>query len=121
MEEIKNILQSDEIVDPSSPDYANETVPWAAQKDEKPTLVVRPKTLSSLSKILAHLSKTSLDFAVRSSGYGSASTKGVLISMGAFNGFEFDRKNEIVTLGAGQCWGDYYKKMEEIAPDYTGQ
>ena len=40
--------------------------------------------------------------------------------MTAFDDFEFDRENEIVTLGAGQTWEEYYKKMEAIAPDYAG-
>jgi len=73
-----------------------------------------------LSHILAYLSKTSLDFAVRSQGFGSSSAKDVLISMTAFNGFEFDRENKVVTVGAGQTWESYYIKMEEMAPEYAG-
>ena len=40
--------------------------------------------------------------------------------MTAFDTFEFDRENEIVTLGAGQTWGEYHKKMEAATPDYAG-
>lgn len=40
--------------------------------------------------------------------------------MTAFDHFEFDRQNELVIVGAGQTWGEYYKKMEEVAPDYSG-
>lgn len=86
----------------------------------KPRLTIRPATIDSLSKVIAYISKTTLDFAVRSQGYGSASAKDVLISLTAFDEFAFDRENEIVTLGAGQPWGEYYRKMETVAPDYSG-
>ena len=117
---LRTLLDASEIIEPSSPSYRTESLTWAAQKDLKPRLVVRPTTLSSLSSILAYLSQTTLDLAIRSRGFGSSSAKDVLISMTAFDGFEFDRENEIVTLGAGLTWGEYYKRMEAIAPDYAG-
>ena len=43
-----------------------------------------------------------------------------MISMTAFDHFDFDRENEVVTVGAGQTWEEYYKKMEEVAPEYNG-
>ena len=120
LDHLKALLKVEEIIEPSSSSYHSESITWAAQKNLHPRLVVRPTTLESLSKILASLSKTPLDFAVRSQGFGSSSAKDVLISMTAFNGFEFDRENEVVTIGAGQTWEEYYKKMEEMAPDYAG-
>ena len=118
--QLKAILQAEELIEPSSPSYSSESLTWAAQKNLHPRLVVRPTTLESLSKILAHLSKSPLDFAVRSQGFGSSSAKDVLISMTAFDEFEFDREHEVVTVGAGQTWEGYYKKMEETAPEYNG-
>ena len=117
---LKTLLCAEEIIEPSSPSYRSESLPWAAQKSLHPRLVVRPTTLKSLNEILAYLSKTSLDFAVRSRGFGSSSAKDVLISMTAFDYFEFDRQKELVIVGAGQTWEEYYKKMEEVAPDYSG-
>lgn len=117
---IKTLLKAEEIIEPSSPSYHSESLTWAAQKNLHPRLVVRPTTSSALSKTLAYLSQTPLDFAVRSQGFGSSSAKDVLISMTAFDGFEFDRENEVVTVGAGQAWEEYYKKMERVAPDYAG-
>ncbi len=40
--------------------------------------------------------------------------------MTAFDSFHFDRDNEVVTVGAGQTWEEYYKKMEVVAPEYAG-
>ena len=117
---ITSLLHADEIIEPLSPSYRSESLTWAAQKDRHPRLVLRPKTVKSLSTILAYLSTTPLEFAVRSQGFGSSSAKDVLISMTAFDGFDFDRENEIVTVGAGQTWEDYYKKMEQVAPEYNG-
>ena len=118
--QFKSTLQPEDLIEPSSPSYRSESLTWAAQKNLQPRLVVRPTTFESLSKILAHLSKSPLDFAVRSQGFGSSSAKDVLISMTAFDEFEFDREKEVVTVGAGQTWEGYYKKMEETAPEYNG-
>lgn len=117
---LKTLLSASEIIEPSSPSYRTESLPWAAQKDLHPRLVVRPATLESLSIVLAYLSQTPLDFAIRSQGFGSSSAKDVLISMTASDGFEFDREKEVVTVGVGQTWEEYYKKMEKVAPDYAG-
>ncbi len=117
---LKSLIPAEDIIEPSSPSYRSESLPWAAQKDLHPRLVVRPTTLDSLSKTLAYLSKTTLNFAVRSQGFGSSSAKDVLISMTAFDDFVFDRENEVVTVGAGQTWEDYYTKMEKVAPEYNG-
>ena len=75
---LKTLLHAQEIIEPSSPSYRSESLPWAAQKYLHPRLAVRPTTLNSLSVILVYLSKTSLDFAVRSRGFGSSSAKGRL-------------------------------------------
>ena len=117
---VKTLLSPEEIIEPSSPSYHSESRTWAAQKNLHPHLVLRPTTLESLGNVLAYLSKTPLDVAVRSQGFGSSSAKDVLISMTAFEGFEFDREKEVVTVGAGQTWEEYYKKMEAVAPDYAG-
>lgn len=117
---LKLLVDLEEIIEPSSPSYRAESLTWAAQKNLQPRLVIRPKSLKSLSDTLAYLSTTPLDFAVRSQGFGSSSAKDVLISMTAFDEFKFDRENEVVVVGAGQTWEDYYKKMEAVAPDYAG-
>ena len=117
---VKSLLDKHEIIEPSSPSYRRESLTWAAQKDLHPRLVVRPTTLKTLGKVLAYLSKTPLDFAVRSQGFGSSSAKDVLISMTAFDEFEFHREEEFVIVGAGQTWKEYYTKMEQVAPDYNG-
>ncbi|ETI28914.1 hypothetical protein G647_01366 [Cladophialophora carrionii CBS 160.54] len=114
-----SILSSDEIIFPSSYRYRAESLPWAAQKDQKPVLVIRPANVESLSKALAYLSTTDLGIGIRSQGVGSASAKDVLISLTAFDGIEFDQQNETVTVGAGQSWGEYYEKMDKIAPGYA--
>ena len=118
---IKGLLSPEEILEPDSPSYESESLTWAAQKNLHPRLVVRPTSLDSLSELLASLSKTKLDIAVRSQGFGSSSAKDVLISMTAFDEFQFDREKEELIIGAGQTWGDYYAKMEKEAPDYSGK
>jgi FAD/FMN-containing dehydrogenase len=44
----------------------------------------------------------------------------VLISLAAFDSFDFDRTTETITIGAGQVWGEVDRKMEEFGPGYAG-
>ncbi|KAH0834318.1 FAD binding domain-containing protein [Fonsecaea pedrosoi] len=118
LDHLRSLLSEPEVILPSSERYDSHTSTWAAQKNLHPRLVVRPGSTQSLSKVLQYLSTSDLDMAVRSSGYGSASARDVLISMEAFNEFSWDREKEILTLGAGQLWRDYYEKMDRVAPEY---
>jgi hypothetical protein len=121
LDKLKALLHGDEILTPESPDFVQNSQPFAVQKDEKPRLVVRPKTLESLSKTVRFLGESNLDFKVRSAGFGSASAKDVILSMAAFDQFDFDREKEELILGSGQTWEDYYTKMEKTAPEYSGK
>lgn len=78
------------------------------------------KDLQSLSRLIAFLERSELDFAVRCAGMGSASAKDVLISMSAFDSFEFDEQSETITIGAGQTWAEIDVKMEKFASGYAG-
>ena len=119
LEFFKSCLDPGDIIYPHESNFAAETTPWAAQKDERPRLVIQPKTADDLAKCLSHLAATTLDFAVRGQGYGSSSANDVIISLRHFNNFDFDAENEVVTLGSGTTWGHYYQRMEEAAPDYS--
>lgn len=120
LDHLTSLVSAAEIISPTSDQYLSKTSTWAAQKNKHPSLVIQPTSTESLSKVIAYLSTTDLDIAVRGSGYGSASARDVLISMSAFDEFEFDKDKEILTIGAGQPWRDYYQKMEKVAPDYQG-
>ncbi len=115
-----SLLPDSETIHPSSNLYADETSTWAAQRNLRPRLVVRPSSTDSLSKVLKYLSSTDLDIAIRGSGNGSVSAKDVLITMAAFNDFVFDQENQVLTIGAGLLWREYYEKMEKVAPEYHG-
>ncbi|KAK4975653.1 hypothetical protein LTR66_010924 [Elasticomyces elasticus] len=117
--EIQRMLDPSEIFDQSSPNYQRETHCWAAQKDQHPAIVLRPKSLPALQSVLRYLYASDLDFAVRSGGVGSSSARDVVLSMGAFDGFDFDRERATVVLGAGQLWGDVDRKMAALAPGYA--
>jgi cysteine desulfurase len=117
---LREFLVADEIIDQSSPSYAKETKVWAYQKNQKPMLVLRPKSLQSLQKVVKYLCRSTLDFGVRSGGVGSSSGKDVVLSMTAFDDFIFDTDSETVILGAGQTWGDVDRKMEDTSPIHIG-
>jgi FAD/FMN-containing dehydrogenase len=117
IEHLKSLVTGPEIITPSSPAYKDESLTWASQRNKNPSIVIRPSSVESLSKVLAYISTTTLDFTVRSQGFGNASATDVIISLSAFDEFQYDAENETVILGAGQTWGDYYKKMEDVAPE----
>ncbi|KAF2873051.1 cysteine desulfurase [Massariosphaeria phaeospora] len=119
MENIRKVLSTDELIEPSSADYHQESQVWSAHKDLHPQLVVRPKTVEALSQVLKVLNDSNVDFNIRGGGCGSASSSGVLISMSAFDGFEFNKEEEYVVVGAGQLWRHIDAKMEEFAPGYS--
>jgi FAD/FMN-containing dehydrogenase len=118
--EVEELLGIEQVVVPSSPSYAGESRTWAAQEDLNPRLIARPATLESLARLIALLGDSGLDFKVRCGGVGSASAKDVLVSLAAFDSFEFDQTTETITIGAGQVWGEVDRKMEEFAPGYAG-
>ncbi len=120
IQEVANILSHEEVIKPSSPSYAELSRTWAAQKNLKPELIVQPKTMNSLTRLIEYLGKSELDFAIRCAGVGSASAKNVLVSMAAFDGFAFDQSSETITIGAGQTWAQVNSKMEQFAPGYAG-
>ncbi|KIX00110.1 uncharacterized protein Z518_10247 [Rhinocladiella mackenziei CBS 650.93] len=119
IEEIKSLLSSEEIITPASPEYIEQSVTWAAQCNKKPRVVVRPKTLQTLGKIIARLNESSLDIGIRCTGVGNASAKDVLVSMSEFKSFSFNPDDESITFGAGHNWGEIDRKVEELAPGYA--
>jgi FAD/FMN-containing dehydrogenase len=115
------ILEDSEIIPSDSQLYDKETKTWAAQKNSRPKILLRPQSPEQLGRILAYLNNSDLDFAIRSGGVGSSSAKDVLISLSAFNKCEFDSDTETLTVGAGQTWGGVDQALERQAPGYAGE
>lgn len=118
---VLSLLSPSEVIIPTSPRYVAESSTWAAQLNLKPRVVVRPESVESLSRLVAALNDSTLDFAVRSGGCGNASAKDILISMTAFDGFEYDltADYETATFGAGQTWGTIDTKIEKHCPGFA--
>lgn len=115
---LSTLVSSDEYFNPEHPSYALESRTWSAARNEHPSVVIRPRTIETLSAVVKYLSTTDLTYTVRSQGFGSASARDVVISMTAFDDFDWDADKQIVTLGAGANWRKYYKEMEEVAPKH---
>lgn len=118
--QLKSLVSADEIIEQGTPEYVDETTTWSTAKNQHPKLLIRPNSVDHLSKVVAFLNNSDLDFAVRSLGFGNASAKDVLVSLKAFDDFEWDEEKKVVTLGVGQTWVDYYRKMEKVTSDYAG-
>lgn len=119
--ELSKLVEASEIVAASSPDYVANTQTWSTSKDKHPRLVLRPKNVESLSRVISFLYKSELDYKVRSQGFGSASAHDVVISMSAFDDFEFNKEEEYVMLGTGANWSNYLDRMEAITTEWTSK
>ncbi|KAJ5128630.1 hypothetical protein N7526_006796 [Penicillium atrosanguineum] len=119
LDRIYATLAPEEIILPDSPDYLKESKTWAVQRNLKPKLVARPKSLESLCKLVAALNRTTLDVCVRSQGYGSSSAKDVLINMTAFDSFEYSIEQKSITIGAGQNWSRVDENIDKHCPGYA--
>lgn len=117
--QLASLVDPSEIIHPDSPEYKDNSEVWSHLHFQNPRLVLRPSSLDSLSRIVAFLGKTNLDFKVRSQGFGNASASDVVISLRAFDQFEWDEQNKIVTLGPGAPWAKYYEEMPKVAPNYN--
>ncbi|RMZ74757.1 hypothetical protein DV737_g5769, partial [Chaetothyriales sp. CBS 132003] len=119
LRDLKALVSEDEVVTPLDQTYEAESQTWSSGKNLSPKLVVRPQTIESLAKVVKFLGESSLEFDVRNSGAGNSSAKDVLVSTRAFRDFDFDRENEVLVIGAGCLWGEYYDQMRVVAPDYS--
>ena len=121
MEQVLSVLASPEILSPSHPSYTSESRIWTTHKDRHPKYVLRPQSLESLSRLLAALNDSDVPFAVRSGGCGSTSSEGVVISLVAFDQFEWDAEGECVVVGVGLRWVDVDERMERLGNGYAGR
>ncbi|KAF4628595.1 hypothetical protein G7Y89_g9555 [Cudoniella acicularis] len=116
---IRRLLAPDEIITPESDSFATWATCWAANLDRHPSLVLQPKSLPALQRIVKFLYESSLDFAIHSTGTGSSSARDIILSMAHFNEVCFNAEQETVILGAGQKWENVYRKLEQQAPGYA--
>lgn len=117
--ELSKLVDPTEILAASSAEYIDNVETWSAAKNKRPRLVLRPKTIGSLSKTIAFLAATNLDYNVRSRGFGSSSATDVLISLSAFDDFEYNENDKYVILGTGASWRSYYERMDKVTKDWT--
>ncbi len=117
--ELKALLSPDEIISDRSPKYEATSKTWAIQANKHPAVVVIPRSLETLSKVISYANSSSLGIGIRCTGIGSATAEDVLVSLSAFKSFSFDQNEETITFGAGHNWGEIDEKMEQHAPGYA--
>ncbi|KAK5126161.1 hypothetical protein LTR08_005024 [Meristemomyces frigidus] len=119
LEALRALLPPSEIFEPGQKEFKEQSSPWSTHAELHPHLVVQPTSLSSLQKATKFLYASTLDFAVRNTGTGSASARDVILSTHSFKSFHFDPLAETVTLGAGCAWGDVDAALEQQAPGFA--
>ena len=116
LSDFRSLLPPAEVLDRDSPSYKEASAPWSVWADRSPTLAVQPTTLDGMSAVVKALYSSSLDFAIRNTGTGSASAEDVILSTQGFKSFTYDSASEVVTIGSGFAWGEVDALMEEHAP-----
>ena len=109
------------IIYPTSSDYAKETRVWGAQRDLKPSMVLRPNTQEEAQLMTRLLFASQLDFVVRNGSVGSASSKDVVLSLANFQDVNFNESSETTTIGAGALWAHVDEYMANHAPGWAGR
>ena len=118
LDELRALVSTSEIIERDAPGYKESSAPWSTWADQKPTLVVQPTSIDSMSKVVKLLYDSDLDFAIRNTGTGSVSAKDVILSTHGFKSFDFDEQMEILTIGSGFSWGEVDNLMEKNAPGW---
>ncbi|KAH8919340.1 FAD-binding domain-containing protein [Atractiella rhizophila] len=117
---IKQHLQPASILLPNSPEFASYTTQWSLdQSTVQSNLVLVPKDQVELSTTIKLLYDSPFSFSVRSGGIAGSQNVDIVLSMKAFDGFEWDEKEKTVLVEGGQNWRTVYQKMEKFAPDYV--
>lgn len=119
LQELRKVLPSSAILEPSSRDFKSHSTPWSLSYDRSPAIVVVPSTLEELTLVVKYLYDSDLDFAVRGRGVGSASASDVILSLKAFQDVVFDEASLTVELGAGLEWGQVDERLITLAPGYV--
>lgn len=115
---LRTLLPSHEVFEPGSKEYNIQSAPWSTWADQKPTLVLQPTNLDSMSTVVRTLYDSDLDFAIRNTGTGSVSASDVILSTHGFKSFDFSSQDETATIGSGFAWGEVDALMEERAPGW---
>ncbi|KAK4911097.1 hypothetical protein LTR49_020264 [Elasticomyces elasticus] len=119
LDDIRSLLPASEVFEQGQAKYREQSEPWSKYAELNPKLVIQPTTLDGMQKAVRFLYESDLDFAVRNTGTGSVSARDVILSTHGFKSFSFDKAAETVTIGAGLCWGEVDKLMEEGAGGYV--
>ena len=99
------------ILEPDTKSFRSETA-WA-----KPSCIVRPPDTPKLQQAVRILTSHHAPFAIRSGGHmpsplAANINNGALIDMSMFNDVIYDAANNVAKVGAGQRWGDVYKRLD---------
>ncbi|KAF4556461.1 FAD-binding domain-containing protein 55 [Elsinoe fawcettii] len=119
LDKLRGLLSADEVLEQGSSEYNLQAKPWSVHADQHPQLVVTPKSLDTLSKIVKYLYESELDFAVRNTGTGSVSARDVILSTHGFKSFDYDKTGNTLTIGAGLDWGEVDRWMTENVPGHS--
>ncbi|KAI5917428.1 putative FAD-binding oxidoreductase [Camillea tinctor] len=105
-------------IQPGDAEYlALTTENWSQTAWASPDCVFRPNTVEELQTAVPILVEANASFAIRSGGHmpvaGAANIDdGVLVDMSRFGSTQYDAEKGVVTIGAGQRWGDVYPELD---------
>lgn len=121
----------DKVSYPISPTYQNSTSSYfsAFENELRPTCVVTPTETKDVALVLSTLKRLTtvrrVRLAVRGGGHtpfaGSANINGgVTVDMRAIRGIEVHQNHTLTSIGAGERWGNVYRKLDAMGLSVSG-
>ena len=105
---------------PSTPQYlqCNSSYFTAFGSELSPSGIARPESVEELSLLIKELVEADAHIAIKGGGHtpwkGAANIdNGITIDMSAINGVQLSADENIVSISAGERWGNVYKTLEK--------
>ena len=118
---LQDIVSSTNILQPGSPNYTKNSIPWSLTYETRTATIVIPESETQLARLVKYLYGTELDFAIRSTGCGNATAKDVIINMKAFSEIMYNHADQTIEVGAGTVWSDVDRELASQAPGRVGE
>ncbi|MCY1126216.1 FAD-binding oxidoreductase [Frigidibacter sp. RF13] len=107
---LADLIGSDHVIFPDSPDYHARRKVWNGMIDRHPALIVRPATAAQVSAVVTAAARSGIPLAVRCGGHSfpgfSTCDDGIVLDLTRMNQITVDPEARIAEVGGGALLGD---------------
>lgn len=110
---------NDILFDPSTPEYQenNNSYFTSFNNDLAPSKIAQPRTAEQVARLIRDIAQSDSKIAIRGGGYtpwkGAANIDGgITIDLRKLRGIVLSKDKTVVSIAAGERWGDVYQELE---------